>query len=165
MPTEPAASRRAQAGTPRRPDSAKVPAGHADDARYPRRAEDLEQGRRAGNPPGCKLLDTQIARLARQFHEYSYQDLFQAEIDAAAESYLEWNQFGYPPYEGPGYTEPPLNWEGYHKPRTEHERDHYWDYLDPDLADPTFPGQSDDNFHWYFYYGEPAAWPDREAGQ
>jgi hypothetical protein len=111
--------------------------GRADDARYLLRASAQEQGQRAGNPPSSRLLDTQIADLAEEYPEYSALDIAQAEIHADARR--NWNSEAYPPYAGPGYTEPPVNWEGWHQPRSACEKDHYWDDLASDWPGPRLP--------------------------
>lgn len=75
--------------------------------------------------PGEAERDRLIEEAAERFPEYSHLDQQQAAIDADARA--NWNGYAYPPYEGPGYTEPPVNWEGWHSDHSEYERDHYWD--------------------------------------
>lgn len=75
--------------------------------------------------PGEAERDRLIEEAAERFPEYSHLDQAQMEIDADARA--NWGS-SYPEYEGPGYTEPPVNWAGWHADHSEFERDHYWDY-------------------------------------
>ena len=84
-----------------------------------------EHGQVRGNPPASRLLDASIAQLASEYPEYSALDREQAEINEDAMVHSDWGT--YPPYTGPGYTESPVNWEGWHRPHSDYEKDHYWD--------------------------------------
>jgi len=102
-------------------------AERAKDDSYQKWAEEQGQGQPGRNPPKSRMLDAKIAEFAREFPEFSGPDQAQAEIDADATE--NWDAGMYPPYEGPGYTEPPVNWEGWHQPHSAYEKDHYWDTL------------------------------------
>jgi hypothetical protein len=54
-------------------------------------------------------LDAEINDFAREYPEKSQAEIEQEAIDADARE--NWGS-SYPEYEGPGYTEPPLNWCG-----------------------------------------------------
>jgi hypothetical protein len=60
-----------------------------------------------------RALDEEIDRLAAEFPEVTGPEREQAEVDADARE--NWDPWAYPGYEGPGYTEPPVNWEGWHQ--------------------------------------------------
>jgi hypothetical protein len=68
------------------------------------------------------LPGARIDELAAEFPEYSSAELAQAMIDADAALNPDYDRS--PPYEGPGWTEPPLNWR---REWSEYEKDHYWD--------------------------------------
>lgn len=83
--------------------------------------------------------DRLIEEFSREYPEISVPEMQQAEINKdAAEN---WDGAVYPPYVGPGYTEPPADWEGWHEPHSEHEREHYWDNPEHDI--PPEPQSAD----------------------
>jgi hypothetical protein len=79
---------------------------------------------RAEADPGEAERDRLIEEAAGRFPEYSHLDQQQEAIDADARA--NWGS-SYPEYEGPGYTEPPVNWEGWHTDHSDFDREHYWD--------------------------------------
>ncbi len=97
-----------------------------------------ELGQARGNPPASRALDADITLFSWQYPEFSGLDRDQAAVDADADADASLNAdyAVYPPYEGPGYTEPPVNWEGWHQPHSEYEKDHYWDHLARPWPDP-----------------------------
>lgn len=153
----------AQASPSPRCDEARSAGRHAAeraaDARYQLWVKAQEHGQRAGNPPRSRLLEARIAELAKLYPEYSALDIEQARIDADAHS--NWNSEAYPPYAGPGYTEPPVNWEGWHQPRSDCEKDNYWNDIARDWPGPRRPSHS----AAIPERDEYAAEPDLEAGQ
>jgi hypothetical protein len=85
--------------------------------------------------------DRLIGEFSREYPEISGPEMQQAEINKdAAEN---WNGAVYPPYEGPGYTEPPADWEGWHQPHSEHEREHYWDTPEHEIPPEPEPADSE----------------------
>ncbi len=67
----------------------------------------------------------------------------------------------YPPYEGPGYTEPPVNWEGWHCPHSKYEKEHYWDNPEHEdcwsnVSPRTAPDADEDAGQGLSYESEPA---------
>ncbi len=104
------------------------------DGNYREWAARRELGQVCGNPPASRALDADITLFACKYPEFSGLDRGQAAVDADAD--LNADYAVYPPYEGPGFTEPPLNWEGWHQPHSDYEKDHYWDRLDRPWLDP-----------------------------
>ena len=108
----------------------------AKDAAYQRWAQEREAGQATGNPPASRALDREVERTAKEWPEITGPEREQAEIDADARE--NYNAAVYPPYEGPGYTEPLVDWPGWHEDHTEYEKDRYWDghYGEPLPEDP-----------------------------
>ncbi len=93
--------------------------------------------------PADLELDAEIERLSQVYPEISEPERQQAEnYRQAAE---RGPNLSYPEFEGPGFTEPPDDWEGWHQDHSEHDREHYWDSADHDMADPDQPDYST----WY----------------
>jgi hypothetical protein len=78
------------------------------DDRWAAYAVECDLGRHQGNPPDSRLLDMQIGHYAGQYPEITDAERAQAEYRA------ELDERGLD-REGPGYTEPPLDWEGWHE--------------------------------------------------
>ncbi|HET9897355.1 MAG TPA: hypothetical protein VFQ44_20680 [Streptosporangiaceae bacterium] len=83
----------------------------------------LEVGQANGDPPASRALDTEITLRSWEYPESSDADLGQAEINAEARENADYESY----YVGPEFTEPPLNWESWHQPHAEYEKEHYWD--------------------------------------
>jgi hypothetical protein len=80
----------------------------AADDRWAAYAVECDLGRHQGNPPDSRLLEMQIGHYAGQYPEITDAERAQAEYRA------ELDERGLD-REGPGYTEPPLDWEGWHE--------------------------------------------------
>lgn len=70
-----------------------------------------EEGR-AGNPPKSHALDGEIDRYSERYPEVSSPEREQQEI--YREIHERGPRWAYPEFEGPGYTEPPVDWAGWH---------------------------------------------------
>jgi hypothetical protein len=87
----------------------------ADIEEYERNADyDRWAGRypQKGNPPKSRALDWEIDRYSEQYPEVSSLEMEQEEI--YREAHERGPNWSYPEYEGPGFTEPALNWCGEH---------------------------------------------------
>ena len=80
----------------------------AKDARYDEYAADCGYGMQEGNPPDSHRLDEEIQRFSEEFPEMSEAEREQIDFERAA--FEQGPRESFPEYEGPGFTEPPLNW-------------------------------------------------------
>jgi hypothetical protein len=91
----------------------------ADIEEYERNADsDRWAGRypQKGNPPKSRALEWEIDRYSEQYPEVSSLEMEQEEI--CRETHERGPNWSYPEYEGPGITEPPVDWEGWHHDHT-----------------------------------------------
>jgi hypothetical protein len=80
----------------------------AADERYDKYAADCDYGPQKGNPPESDRLDEEIQRFTEEFPEMSEAE--REQIDFVQTAYEQGPRGSFPEYEGPGFTEPPLNW-------------------------------------------------------
>lgn len=71
----------------------------------------MENYPHSGNPSKSRALDREIDRYSEEYPEVSSLEREQEEFYRQA--YERGPNWSYPEYEGPGFTEPPLNWSGY----------------------------------------------------
>jgi hypothetical protein len=85
----------------------------------------VQEGER-GNPPASPALDREIDAALEQYPDGpTWAEQAQADEYAAARE--RGPNMSYPEFEGPGFTEPPVDWPGWHREHTEEEREQYWD--------------------------------------
>jgi hypothetical protein len=108
--------------------------------------------------------DRLIDQAADRFPEYSCLEKTQERIEEEARDTGR--------QEGPGYTEPPVTWEGYRPELSEYEKDHYWDTPDHEVmyqGGPSTEEMSDEEINAMalpFEEAEPPENdPDERAGQ
>jgi hypothetical protein len=87
-------------------------AENAMDRAYIAYLADWESGQEHGNPPDSRLLDDEIDHFARQYPEVTEAGREQAGY--YEEAYERGPRWSYTEYEGSGFTEPLLDWEGWH---------------------------------------------------
>jgi hypothetical protein len=69
-----------------------------------------------GNPPDSRELDREVERFSQQYPEVSWLATEQKKFEA--EAYERGPNMSYPEYEGPGFTEPPMDSEIWHHDHT-----------------------------------------------
>jgi hypothetical protein len=96
----------------------------ADEQTYRAWEHACDHGLQQGNPPAGAPLDRNIDRLSQEFPEVSDPERLQQQYDAQMRECGP-NQT-HPQYEGPGYTEPPFDWAGWHQDHNPHWTFEQW---------------------------------------